>query len=243
MYLWLEAAYKKVTGLPKRLCTAPVFDRNSGGDHEGHSATRDKDGQALLGRFSVVVSVIEQTDIPERRVFLYSHHVPEGLNLASIPEPVAGTRWGWLTDNTDALKSSRPEGQLPAGWTESKFQAGEKFMRYLATVAHGLVLSRSELDQLFSYHLRLAFGFKHVRGGMYSFSCYIHKDANRINRSRECVWAEQTFHPLCSSRHEDLHDQSQQACVERPWPHSWQFRDECQIIGGVSSSVTSGRWV
>jgi hypothetical protein len=148
--IFLVAAVNKVLDEDRKVCANPVFEPSA-------------------NRLSVLVQLLDDgtNDISERRVHLGQALIPEDIDLDSIPEPAPGTRWGSTAENTEDQVSCRPEGDLPSGWTDKKFAAAEKFLRFFATEVYGRVASDKQKEELFNFHVKAVFGRKHQRGGEY----------------------------------------------------------------------------
>lgn len=96
--------------------------------------------------------------------------VPEGIDLASIPDPVPGTKLVIHPNFSDEPKSCVPGDGPPSDWTKETFAAGEKSMQFWSSRIHGLVASKKKIAELWAFHLSNVFGTKkHRRGSTYFY--------------------------------------------------------------------------
>ncbi|THY94189.1 hypothetical protein D6C92_05000 [Aureobasidium pullulans] len=137
--LLLEAAYRNVTGTTIAFCRGP----NVGSDVIQLPAR----------------SLNEEGEILEHSFSMWHSKIPEDVDLASIPDPMPGVKWGTSATHSDVPGAVKPK-KLSKGWTVKKWAAARKFMLFFASATHGLLLSGKQMDQLWNFHQENVFGSK-----------------------------------------------------------------------------------
>ncbi|KEQ87836.1 hypothetical protein M438DRAFT_332311 [Aureobasidium pullulans EXF-150] len=111
--LLLEAAYRNVAGTTIAFCKGP------------NGVT---DGIGLEAR-----SLGEEGEILEHKFSITHSKIPEDFDIASVPDPMPGVRWGTSVTHSDVPRNFKPK-KLPKGWTEKKWAAATKFMLFFENV-------------------------------------------------------------------------------------------------------------